>query len=186
MYLIEGMKKMKKAIITGPTGVVGTALIDELINNGYYVTAVCRPSSPRIKAISQCSNVQIVECPIDQLKTLSSVLMHDYDVFFHLAWEGTYGEARMDMYLQTMNILHTLDAVRLAKQLGCQVFVGAGSQSEYGHVDGVLYPDLPCNPDTGYGIAKLDAGRMSRIECIKLGMRYQWCRISSLFGPSDC
>lgn len=176
---------MKKALITGPTGAAGVALIYELIKNGVSVTAVCREKSRRLHVIPKHELVNVVECDLRRLHILGGRLTHDYDVFYHFAWDGTYGESRQDFYLQTRNIIYTLDAVHLAAELGCRVFVGAGSQSEFGHVDGVLHPDMACNPDNGYGIAKLDAGRVSRLECRKLGLRHIWCRIVSLYGPYD-
>lgn len=176
---------MKKTIITGPTGAVGVSLIEELIANNIEVTAVCRPGSARIKSIPQSPLVNVIECGVDEYQKLTSKLPHDYDVFYHFAWDGTYGESRQDLYRQAQNVLYTIDAVHLAKELGCTVFVGAGSQSEFGHVSGVLHPDMPCNPDNGYGIAKLEAGRLSRLECKKLGIRHEWCRIVSLYGPFD-
>lgn len=176
---------IKKVIITGPTGAVGVSLIEELCSKGIEVTAVCRPGSKRISSVPRNSLVKIVECGVDNLNSLSAALSHDYDAFYHFAWDGTYGKSRQDTYRQALNILYTIDAVHLAHALGCKVFIGAGSQSEFGHVEGVLHPDMPCNPDNGYGIAKLDAGRMSRLECGKLGIRHEWCRIVSLYGPFD-
>lgn len=176
---------MKKAIITGPTGAVGVSLIQELIANNISVTAVCRRGSKRLDSVPKDPMVEIVECNIDELASLSEKLPHDYDTFYHFAWDGTYGDTRQDLVRQAKNILYTLDAVHLAKELGCTVFIGAGSQSEFGHIEGILHPDMPCNPDNGYGIAKLDAGRMSRLECKKLGIRHEWCRIVSLYGPYD-
>lgn len=176
---------MKNVIITGPTGAVGVSLIQELIAHNIEVTAICRPASKRLGSIPKHPLVRIVECGVDQLLTLKDQLDHDYDVFYHFAWDGTYGDSRQDLYRQANNILYTLDAVHLAHAAGCSVFVGAGSQSEFGHVEGVLHPDMPCAPDNGYGIAKLDAGRMSRLECRKLGIRHEWCRIVSLYGPFD-
>lgn len=176
---------MKKVIITGPTGAVGVSLIQELIAHNIEVTAICRPASKRLGSIPKHPLVRIVECGVDQLLTLKDQLDHDYDAFYHFAWDGTYGDSRQDLYRQANNILYTLDAVHLAHAAGCSVFVGAGSQSEFGHVEGVLHPDMPCAPDNGYGIAKLDAGRMSRLECRKLGIRHEWCRIVSLYGPFD-
>lgn len=176
---------MKRVLITGPTGAVGVSLINELIGNGVYVTAVCRPRSKRLHVIPKHELVTLIECDLSCLNELSNVLTHDYDTFYHFGWEGTYGEARQDLYLQIQNVIYTLDAVHLASKIGCKVFIGAGSQSEFGHVEGVLHPYMPCNPDNGYGIAKLDAGRVSRIECQKLGIRHEWCRIVSLYGPYD-
>ena len=182
--------KIKKAVITGPTGAVGVALINELTAHNIEVIAVCRRGSKRIGAIPRDSKVRIAECNLDELWSLPEMLgvkdgEGDYDAFYHFAWDGTYGETRQDTRLQTKNIEYTIDAVHAAKKLGCRVFIGAGSQSEYGHIDGVLHPDTPCDPDNGYGIAKLAASRMSRIECAKLGIRHEWCRIVSLYGPYD-
>lgn len=176
---------MKKAIITGPTGAVGVSLIQELTANGITVTAVCRPGSKRLDAIPKGPLVDIVECDVQNLQSLENKLPRDYDAFYHFAWDGTYGADRQDMPRQANNIGYTLDAVHLAQTLGCSVFLGAGSQSEFGHVTGILKPDLPCNPDNGYGIAKLAAGQFSRLECGKLGIRHVWCRILSLYGPYD-
>ena len=188
--------KIRNAVITGPTGAVGVALIQELIANDIEVTAVCRRGSKRIGSIPKDPHVRVVECNLDEVWSLPDILGvkpgsdsdgmdSSYDAFYHFGWDGTYGDTRQDLALQTKNIIYTIDAVHAAKKLGCCVFIGAGSQSEFGHVDGVLHPDMPCDPDNGYGIAKLAAGRMSRIECERLGIRHEWCRIVSLYGPYD-
>jgi nucleoside-diphosphate-sugar epimerase len=89
------------------------------------------------------------------------------------------------MRLQSNNIKYTLDAVELARRLGCKTFIGAGSQAEYGRVDKPLGPDTPTFPENGYGIAKLAAGHMSRIRCKQLGIKHIWARIFSVYGPYD-
>lgn len=176
---------MKKVIITGPTGAVGISLINELLETGYDITAICRRNSKRISSIPKNNKVKIVECNQDELLTLVDKLEHNYDYFYHFAWDGTYGNTRQNITLQEFNIQCTINAVELARALNCKVFIGAGSQSEFGHVDGVLHPFMPCNPDNGYGIAKLAAGQLSRILCQQYGIRHEWCRIISLYGPYD-
>lgn len=176
---------MKKVIITGPTGAIGVSLINDLISHNIEVTAVCRPNSKRLDSIPKHNLVSIVECNIDNLKELQNTLTDDYDAFYHFAWEGTYGGDRQNLYLQSNNIKYTLDAVELAHKLGCKVFIGAGSQSEFGHVSGVLHSDTPCNPDNGYGIAKLSSYMMSKVRCQQLNIKHIWCRILSVFGPFD-
>lgn len=104
------------------------------------------------------------------------------DAFFHLAWAHTIGAGRNDMPAQIENIRYTIDAVRTAAAMGCRVFVGTGSQAEYGRVDGVLRADTPTNPENGYGMAKLCAGQMSRTEAAALGMDHVWARILSVYG----
>lgn len=177
--------KIRKIIVTGPTGAVGTALIEEAIKRNINVTAVCRRGSLRKQSIPKNALVSIVECNLDELLSLKGKISNDYDVFYHFGWEGTYGDKRNDLYLQLDNVKYSLDAVKLASSLNCKCFVGAGSQSEYGHIQGTINPYAPCNPDNGYGIAKLQASMMTRILCKKHSIKHIWCRIISLFGPND-
>lgn len=174
-----------RAVINGATGAVGMALIRELIAEGHEVLVLCRESSPRSKNIPKHSLVKKIDCPLDKMRELSLDGDAAYDVFYHFAWEGTTGEARNDMYLQNRNVTYTLDAVALASRLGCKTFIGAGSQAEYGRVEGKLTPKTPTFPENGYGIAKLCASQMSRIMCATLGMRHIWTRILSVYGPND-
>lgn len=174
---------VKKAVITGPTGALGTALAELLLSKDIDVFAVCNPDSKRIGNIPK--GAEIVKQDLDDIDSLGNSLPHDCDAFFHLGWKGTFGESRNDMYLQTKNIDDTLKAVDLSKKIGCDVFVHAGSQAEFGHVEGKLDPGVPCNPVTGYGIAKLASGMMGRELCRKNGMRHVWFRILSLYGPHD-
>lgn len=89
------------------------------------------------------------------------------------------------MYLQNYNVIYALDAVELAHCCGCRTFVGAGSQAEYGRFEGKLRPDTPAFPENGYGMAKLCAGEMTRIQAHKYGIKHIWARILSVYGPYD-
>ncbi len=176
---------MNRAIITGPTGSIGIALINELVKNKVEVIAVCRPGSKRMSRIPKCDKVKIVECGLEEIYKLSELVKDKVDVFYHFAWDGTFGNTRNDMELQNNNVKYALEAVKTAKILGCHKFVGAGSQAEYGRVEGTLTPDTPAFPENGYGIAKLCAGQMTRIMCEQLGVEHVWTRILSIYGPYD-
>ncbi|MBQ9098571.1 MAG: NAD(P)-dependent oxidoreductase [Clostridia bacterium] len=178
-------RQIRSAVITGPTGAVGTAICRELATHGIRVYAVCRPDSARLSAIPKHPLITVVYCDISKMCELPAIISKGADAFYHLAWAKTTGAGRNDMPAQIDNVKYTIDAVRAAHALGCKVFIGAGSQAEYGRVEGVLKPDTPCFPENGYGIAKLCAGRMSRIECESLGMDHIWARILSVYGPGD-
>lgn len=108
-----------------------------------------------------------------------------YDIFFHMAWSGTTGTSRNDEALQQQNASYSLDAVRLAKKLGCHTFVFAGSQAEYGRVEGKLTADTPTYPENEYGKYKLQAGETTRALCESLSIKHIWARILSVYGPYD-
>ncbi len=176
---------MKSAVITGATGMLGRALTEKLLSQGIRVMLLVNPSSKRLESLRPDPLATVVACSIDELSVFDWKGDVGWDVFYHLAWGGTFGIARNDLMAQEANIRYALDAVGAAKRLGCRRFVGAGSQAEYGRVDGVLHPDTPTNPDNGYGIAKLAAGRMTRLYCEQLGLEHVWTRILSVYGPED-
>lgn len=178
---------MKRAIITGPTGAIGMALIQKCIENGTEVTAVCHRGSRRAARIPVSDKISVVACDLDELRALPEILEGQgrYDVFFHLAWACTAGEGRNDTEVQTQNIRYTMDAAEAAGRLGCECFIGAGSQAEYGRVEGRLSAETPAFPENGYGIAKLCAGQLSRLRCSQLGIRHIWFRVLSVYGKYD-
>lgn len=176
---------MKKIIVTGATGMIGASMIEQMIADGVDVTAIVRPDSKKMGNLNHSDKVTVVECDITNLLCLKDKLPKDYDTFYHFAWDGTYGDSRNNAYLQDLNIKNTLDAVELAHSLGCKVFIGAGSQAEFGFVEGEISDTKPKNPVTGYGIAKYTAGKLSKIMCEQYGMRQSWGRIVSTYGPRD-
>lgn len=175
---------MNKAVITGATGAIGTALINELVKQNIEVLVLCREGSVRNSNIPDHPLVKKKYCSLLDLNTIHND-GEAYDVFYHLAWMGTTGEARNDMFLQNLNVKCALDAVMLAKRLGCKAFIGAGSQAEYGRVEGILKPDTPTNPETGYGIAKLCAGQMTKELALQKGLKHIWVRVLSVYGLCD-
>lgn len=176
---------MKRVIITGATGAIGMALIRELIRHDIEVLVLAREGSARNSQLPKDRLVTVRYCSLDQLKDLQNTDERPYDVFYHFAWDGTTGNARNDMALQTANIAYSLDAVQAAHRLGCRAFIGAGSQAEYGRAEGILTANTPTHPEMGYGIGKLCAGMMTRELCHQLGMRHVWIRVLSVYGPYD-
>ena len=161
------------------------ALCAKLLAEGVTVYAVTHPGSARAALLPQDARMHVVPCDAAELAALPELIPEKADAFFHFAWAHTIGPGRNDMPAQIENIRYTIAACRAAAQLGCQVFIGAGSQAEYGRVEGVLTAQTPCLPENGYGMAKLCAGQMSRVECQTLGVAHIWTRILSVYGPHD-
>ena len=182
---------MKKAVITGATGAIGRALIKACIEDGYEVLAVVHRGSPRAKELEAIENCCVLRLNLDEYDFAveemekQGVNRDGYELFFHLAWMAPFGKGRDDLNLQLDNIKAALAAVRFAKALGCSAFIGTGSQAEYGRVEGMLSPDTPVFPETGYGITKLCAGQLTRLLCEQVGLRHIWCRVLSVYGPYD-
>lgn len=177
---------MNNVVLSGATGAIGMALIKKCIETETEVTVLIRKESSRVSRIPDHPLVSIMYCGLSEMSGLAdSKDLPGADVFYHLAWEGTSGKARNDVYMQNKNVEYALDAVRLAKAFGCTAFIGAGSQAECGRVEGLISPDTPCFPENGYGMAKLCAGQMTRTLSDQLGIRHVWTRILSVYGPYD-
>ncbi len=177
-------ERIRRAVITGATGVIGRALIARLLAERVEILLLLR-RSPRAENLPRHPLICRVECPLEALSHFESE--GGYDAFFHLGWAGTFGAARADHVLQARNVRYAKDAAALAVRLGCRVFVGVGSQAEYGRVpwgvrlDGALHP----RPETAYGAAKLAACEATREVCAAAGVRHVWARVLSVYGPHD-
>lgn len=176
-------QKINVAVVNGCLGTVGSALVSTLLDQGVETYAVVYPNAPYENVVDKRATV--IQCDMRQIDQLPGMIGKKADAYFHLAWMGTIGPNRDNMQLQTENIRCAIEAVSAAKEMGCHVFVGTGSQAECGRIEGLVRPDSPCNPTNGYGIAKLCAGQMTRIECRKQGLRHVWGRILSAYGPND-
>ncbi len=174
----------RKAVITGASGMIGVALAQQCTAAGEEVLAICHRGSAKNQILRELPGVEVLEADLEEYAGLArEQWKKQYDTFYHLAWAGTAGQARNDMALQAANIRYTLDAVELADSMGCHTLVGTGSQAEYGRHQEPLRPKTPAFPETGYGMAKLCAGQMSRYSCEQKGMRHIWARVLSVYGP---
>ena len=174
---------MKNLILTGATSMIGAAIVKEALARNMGVAAVIRGDSPRMDnlgGLMNHQNLRVIECDIHDYKNL--VFDAGYYAFIHLAWQSTGVDFRDDVYAHVNNITYTLDAVHAAHRAGCNAFVSAGSQAEYGLVSEKLSGDTVCNPESGYGVAKYAAGKMARLAASQLGIRYCHTRILSTYG----
>lgn len=177
------MYKLKKIALTGATSTLGTAVIRECIADEIQVVAFVNRGSQNEKRIPESFLVKKIYCTLDEMKSLD-VSGVDAEVFFHLAWASTNRAVRNELAPQVDNIRYALDSVELAERLGCSTYLGAGSQAEYGRVNAALVEDINPHPETAYGMAKLCAGQMTRLECKKRNIKHIWPRILSTYGPN--
>ena len=182
---------MKTAVITGATGAIGRSLINICISEGYEVLAIIHRTSARAAELENIEYCHILRLDLSEYDNAlhemekQGIFLEGYSLFFHLAWMAPFGKDRNNLELQLDNVKAALSAVRLAKALGCTAFIGTGSQAEYGRAEGMLSESTPVHPETGYGITKLCAGQLTRLNCDQLGLKHIWCRVLSVYGPYD-
>lgn len=171
-------------IITGASGFIGVEISKVLIEKGDKVYAVCRKDSKNLKDVPQHNNLRIVWADLNQLEDIKGQVDRA-DVFIHLAWQGTVGGGRNNSEIQENNKANAYTAMRVAKSIGCKVFVDSGSQAEYGTCTDLITEESPCNPFSDYGKAKLEVWQKGRKLCEELGLKYVHLRIFSMYGEND-
>ena len=124
---------MKKVVVTGANGFLGTALCGELVHDGVEVFAIVKDESENISKIENLPGIKIVYCDLCDFRDLGRKIQDkDIDVFYHFAWSGSAGSLRGDAEVQISNIRYCCDAVKAASKLGCKKFVFASSVEIYG------------------------------------------------------
>lgn len=177
------MYHFKRIALTGATSTIGVAIIEECIKHNIEVLAFVNRGSKNIDRIPEHILITKMECSLEEMVSFD-VSKLSAEVFIHLAWQSTNRLERNVPYPQIDNVKYSVDAVYLANRLQCSIYIGAGSQAEYGLHEEVISEDSITRPVTAYGIAKLCAGQMTRLACRELGMRHIWPRIFSTYGPN--
>lgn len=177
---------MKKAIVVGGAGFVGSAITGELLRRGIDVAAVVRPGFNRTANIRLAeSDARIVECELSSIARLPDALTdRDYDVWYQFAWDGLFNEPLLDYNVQIRNIQYVQDAIITAKKLGCERFIGAGSISQYELRTMECYIN-PYDKHRIYKTAKSASEYMGRAVASRHNIRFFWPIITNIYGEGE-
>jgi UDP-glucose 4-epimerase len=174
-----------RVFITGGAGFLGSYLAADLASEGHEVAVLVRPGTNTWRLVEQRSKIKIIGGSLDDLGSFRIELAaFRPEAVAHMAWRGVANLDRNDP-AQARNITHALELAVLCAELGVTVFVGSGSQAEYGPYGRIIREDDATAPTTLYGWAKLAAGAMTGHLCEARGLRFAWLRIFSTYGPKD-
>lgn len=175
---------MTRIVITGATGFIGSNLARIFLDHGTKVFALVRPESGRRGVLPAHKNLEIVECGLENVRDCVPII-GQADAFFHLAWGGVNRQEIDSPQVQAGNVAGSLECVKAAHELGCRIFMDAGSRVEYGAVDGMMTEDMPCLPINEYGRAKLEFYQKASVLCRDLELCYYHLRFFSVYGYGD-
>lgn len=177
---------MKKALVTGANGFVGSTLVRELIAGGVEVIAVVHKNRGNLP-----KDIRVIECDLKDSDKLPDLISdRKIDIFYHIAWDGSAGDKRTDTVLQLNNVQWTIDCLCAAKKMNCKKFVCAGSIMEVeaafvtntqGYKPGKSY----IGGSGIYGSAKLAAHNMCVPIAAGLGIECIWTHITNIYGVGE-
>lgn len=172
---------MKKAIVTGANGFIGSHLVKKLLTENVDVISV--DLEGRNNNIP--SESKFIPCDLSDPESLLTKISDDVDTFYHLAWLGLTGDKRGSFEVQLNNAKNTVNALLTAYKLGCKTFIGAGSIMEDetniavdtdGHQPGIGYV---------YGAGKYVAKSMCKCIAGNLGINMIWAKITNTYGVGE-
>mgnify|MGYP002509689483 CR=1 FL=1 len=168
---------MKKAIVTGATGFIGSWLVQELLENVYSVTVVVRDRTRLLSDFER--SCEVIE------KDISAITSKDIgscDIFFHLAWSGVVSDKKNSLDIQLENIRGSMNVLESASEAGCGVFIATGTVAEYALCDDVMDMTERQTPNDFYGAAKVSTHYFMEVRARQLRQPFIWSVVPSTFG----
>ncbi len=177
--LEKGDPSMRKAVVSGANGFVGSWLVKELLKHDVEVIAILRNEQSDTRFLAD--EVRRVYCEMKDFSQLIRLIPdRDIDVFYHLAWSRSKDQEN-SITLQEANTSATMDAAVIAKQLNVRKLIVPGTIGELG-VNKIL-DQKRINDEEQFAIAKHSAHLKTDELCAKIGLPYVWARFCEIYGP---
>ena len=178
---------MKKVIVTGGAGFIGSHLSEELVKRGHLVIIVDNLSTGNINNIKHLLNkdsVQFVKNSIADLPLLRE-LFHGVDYIFHEAAIPTVPRSIENPRVShDINATGTLNVLIAAKENSVKKVIYASSSSVYGDVHTLpKREDMMPQPESPYAVSKLTGEYYCQVFQKVYGLPTVCLRYFNVYGP---
>jgi UDP-glucose 4-epimerase len=174
-------QKMKKILISGGTGEIGSFLTEKLYDKYNVVLLGRKIKSDRINKLVQLGKIAFVEWDITK-KHINKTEISDIDCLIHLA---SYVKESRDINdakeLIEANVFGTANILRSLPNLSSVVF--ASSCSVYGSEKDQFDENCLTKPNGYYAASKVAAEKMLGLHCEDNNIKLCILRISSVYSP---
>lgn len=176
---------MRKTIVTGGAGFIGSHLVEQLVKRGDEVTVIDLCTTGSLANLKQVkSQVQTLSHDLRQLNW--EKVLEDCDLVFHLGANAyvppSVERPAWDCELNFGSTFRLLEAIRESRWKGALIY--ASSAAVYGNPAKLpIQEDDPTVPISPYGVAKLAAERYIAVYSQLYDIKAASLRFFSIFGP---
>lgn len=177
---------MRKILVTGEAGFIGSNLCEELVKKGNYVVCLDNFSTGRIENIQGLldnNRFKLIEGDIRNLDTCLKAV-NGVDVVFHEAALGSIPRSIDDpITTNAVNISGFLNMLVAAKNAKIDRFIFAASSSAYGDNETIpKVEDTIGKPLSPYALTKYVDELYAHVFSITYGLKYIGIRYFNVFG----
>jgi len=178
---------MKKALVTGGAGFIGSHLSEELSKRGYQLVILDNLSTGKrenIAPIIDNKNVEFIKGSITDLPLLQKACK-DTDYVFHLAAIASVPRSvENPQESHEVNVTGTLNVLIAARDNKVKKVVNTSSCAIYGDAPGLpKKEDMPVNPLSPYAVTKLAGEEYCQIFQKVYHLPTVSLRYFNIFGP---
>ncbi len=174
---------MKKVIVLGANGFLGTKLALTLTQEGYDVIAMVDGRFP-YDSLKGEKGIITLEFQLENLDSFEdNKLFEEVDTLYHFAWAGVNATKRSEADTQIQNIQYGINVLRFAERFHITKVIIPGSAAEVGCSQGVITgKELP-SPTDMYSAAKVATRFVCQTYARQHGIGLVWTLITSVYGP---
>ena len=178
---------MKKVIVTGGAGFIGSHLAEELARQGYQVIILDDLSTGKIKNIElllQKTNINFIQGSITDLSLLQKIFRGVEYIFHQAAIPSVPRSIENPQTSHEANVTGTINVLLAARDNGIKKVIYASSSSVYG--DTPTLPkseDMLPNPQSPYAASKLAGEYYCQVFHRVYGLPTVCLRYFNVYGP---
>ncbi len=171
-----------KAIVTGGAGFIGSHLVDSLISDDFEVLVIDNLSTGKRENLNR--RAEFFNKDIRDKDIISIIEDYSPDYIFHLAAQIDVRKSLKDpLWDESINIQGTLNLLSAASHSTIKKFIFASTGGAiYGEAKNAG-EDLPPNPLSPYGVAKLTCEHYLRVYSEWKGLSFTALRYGNVYGP---
>jgi dTDP-glucose 4,6-dehydratase len=180
---------MKKLLVTGGAGFIGSEFVRQGVRRRYTVTVIDKLSyAGDLKRIGEVEGkITFRAADITDRKSVQDIMKSEKpDTVVHWAAESHVDRsiANASPFLET-NITGTQVLLDAAKDYGVKQFINISTDEVYGDLgkDGKFYESTPLNPSSPYSVSKASADMLGRAYHRTYGLPVITVRPSNNYGP---